>query len=363
MVGNDKVNKVAIMSIMLTKKKNVYNYSEPYIIAEIGANHNGDMNIAKRLIDSAKEAGVDAVKFQSWQPGSINSLENYNRHQVYNDSLKKHFGSLWEMDVAYHLTFEQHQMLKDYCTSIQLDFCSTPFSSEEAKLLNELNVPFFKIASMDINNYQLLRLVASFGKPIIMSTGMSTISEIGNAVQVIESEGNKDIVLLHCISIYPPDYLDINLNNIPMLMTAFPYPIGFSDHSLGTAIPLASVALGACVIEKHFTLDKNLEGWDHAISADRIEMEYIVNESKNINKALGNSDRFVSRAELEKIKEFRRSIVTTHALRAGEMIKLEDLTAKRPGTGISPAEMQYVIGRLMSKDIGEDEIVSWNDLV
>ena len=281
MVGRDKLRGLD-MKIQLTNNREIFNYSEPYIIAEIGANHNGDMNLAKKIIDSAKDCGVDAVKFQSWTPKSLISKKEYDENTEYNDGDggKKHFGSLKEMVEKYYLKEGQHFELKEYCNQIGVDFCSSPFSNKEVDLLNKLDVPFFKIASMDINHLELLKYVAKQDKPILLSTGMSSIPEIEKALETIKNEGNNKIILLHCISIYPPEHKDINLNNIKMLQDAFGFPVGFSDHSIGTAVPLASIALGACVIEKHFTIDKNLPGWDHQISADTLEMKQIVEESK-----------------------------------------------------------------------------------
>lgn len=353
------------MKIKLTKSKEVYNFSEPYIIAEIGANHNGDIELAKKIIDSAKDCGADAVKFQSWTPKSLIAKEEYDRNQSYDDGDggKKHFGTLKEMVEKYYLTEEQHYELNDYCNSINIDFCSSPFASDEANLLQKINVPFFKVASMDINNLELLKHIAKLQKPMLLSTGMATLSEIETAVKTIEEQGNNQIIILHCISIYPPKYKDIHLRNITMLQQVFKYPIGFSDHSIGTSIPLASVALGACVIEKHFTLDTDMPGWDHAISANPKELKEIVTESKNIAKALGNFHRTVSQDEEDKKLKFRRSIVTEKDLEKGQIIKKEDLTFKRPGTGIAPNEMKYVIGRKINRNFNEDELINWEDLV
>lgn len=345
-------------------KKALSNHSIPYIIAEIGANHNGEIDLAKKMIDIAKKAGADAVKFQSWTPESLIAKEEYDRNQSYDDDDggKKHFGSLKQMVEKYYLREEQHFELKEYCDSIGIDFCSTPFSNEEADLLEKLDVPFYKIASMDVNNINLLSYVARKKRPIILSTGMSSLAEIETAVKTIENEGNSEIVILHCISIYPPDYKDIHLNNITMLQKAFPYPIGFSDHTVGVSIPLAAVTLGACLIEKHFTLDKNMPGWDHAVSADPEELEVIVRESKNISEALGGYSRIVSKAEEDKKLKFRRSLVSSNSLLKGHTIKEDDLKSKRPGTGIAPDEMKYVIGRKVNRDIAEDELILWEDL-
>lgn len=335
---------------------------KPYIIAEIGSNHNGDMNLAKQIIQEAKNCGADCVKFQSFDVSSLVSKEEYEKNEKYNDSSKKHFGSLREMVEKYYLRKEQHYELKEYCDSIQIDFSSTPFSNKEVDLLVSLDVPFIKVASMDINNLPFLEYVGNQKKPVVLSTGMSDLGEIERALKVIEDSGNKEIILLHCISIYPPKYKDINLRNILMLKSAFAYPVGFSDHSIGTSIPLAAVTLGSCIIEKHFTLDKNLPGWDHAISSDPKELRKLVEESKNIYSALGSFNRIVSKEELEKRKKFRRSIVTTRGINSGEMLTEKDLLFKRPGTGIRPDEMKYILGKKLLRDYNEDELLKWEDI-
>lgn len=342
--------------------KEVKDFSVPYIIAEIGANHNGDMDLARKIIDSAKSCGCDAVKFQSWTPDSLISREEYDRNQQYDDSPKKHFGSLKEMVEKYYLRPEQHIELKEYCDNAEITFFSTPFSIEEADFLEEVKVPFYKIASMDINNLLLLKHIAKKNKPIIMSTGMATLAEIENAVKAIEDEGNRQIILLHCIAIYPPAFEDINLNNIPMLRQTFGFPVGFSDHSVGISIPLASVALGSCIIEKHFTLDKDLPGWDHEVSANPEEMRIIVAESRNIVDSLGTFPRTVSQAEEEKKLKFRRSIVVKRDLKQGHILTTDDMSFKRPATGIPPDEVQYVVGRKLKRDVSQDEIMQWDDM-
>ncbi|KAB7628235.1 N-acetylneuraminate synthase family protein [Alkalilimnicola sp. S0819] len=351
------------MELQLTKDFRISAGGAPYVIAEIGANHNGDLNLAKEMVAAAKACGAHAAKFQSWTPESLISESEYQSNQVYTDSPKKHFGSLRSMVEKYYLTEDQHRELKAYCDTIGIDFCSSPFSREEVDLLADLGVEFFKIASMDINNLDLLGYAASFQKPIILSTGMATLGEIETAIETIRAQGNDRIIPLHCISIYPPEYADINLNNIPTLQQAFGYPVGFSDHTIGFSVPLAAVALGACVIEKHFTTDKDLPGWDHEISADPEEMRIICAESRNIALSLGSHRRTVSPAEEQKKLKFRRSVVARHALEAGHVLTADDLAFKRPATGIPPNEAKYLIGRTLKQALDGDAILSWQDLV
>ncbi len=332
----------------------------PCIIAEIGSNHNGDMDLCHRLIDAAADAGAHAVKFQSWSEASLIADEEYARNTQYSDK-KRHFGTLREMVRAYQFTAEQHREAKKHCDARGIAFCSTPFCNEEVDLLEGLDVPFFKIASMDIVHMPLLRYVARKGRPVVISTGMATLAEIEQAVETVRAEGNSQIVLLHCVSIYPPDYGTIHLRNMATLERAFEVPVGFSDHTLGTAVPLAAIAVGACVIEKHFTLDREMAGWDHAISANPAELKTIIEEGQNIWKALGSNQRRVNDAEMEKRKKFRRSLVARRSLQKGTVLKEADLTAKRPGTGISPNELNYVVGRRLASTLSEDQVLRWGD--
>jgi N,N'-diacetyllegionaminate synthase len=334
----------------------------PYVIAEIGSNHNGDMPLCHRLIDAAADAGAQAAKFQSWTESSLIAKEEYARNTEYSDK-KKHFGTLQEMVKAYQFTPDQHREAHQHCRARGLAFCSTPFSPAETDLLESLEVPFFKIASMDIVHLPLLRYVARKQRPVLISTGMATLGEIEAAVHAVRSEGNQRIVLLHCISIYPPDYSIIHLRNLATLQQAFDVPVGFSDHTLGSAISLAAIAVGACVIEKHFTLDKNMEGWDHAISADPPELRTIVVEGRNVFTALGSTIRSVSEDELQKRLKFRRSVVARRRLEPGHVITELDLEAKRPGTGISPTELPYLLGRKLARGMAEDQVIHWTDLV
>ena len=334
---------------------------QPYIIAEIGANHNGDMELCKRLIDKAQECGADAVKFQSWSKTSLVSSAEYARNTNYADK-NRHFGSLEEMVERYQLTPDQHLDISAYCSKKGIAFTSTPFTFEEVDLLETLDVPCFKVASCDINYLRLLNYIGSKRRPVILSTGMSSLGEIERAISILRAAGSGPIALLHCISIYPPESKDIHLRNISTLEKAFGVPVGFSDHSLGITIPLAAVALGASIIEKHFTLDKDMDGWDHWISADPTELKTIVVESKNVFDSLGSSVRRVSQAEMDKRVKFRRRVVLSRAMIKGDILTEADLNFKRPGNGINPDEDTYIVGRRLKRDCAFDEELEWGDI-
>ncbi len=353
------------MKVQLTRKKEVFNYCRPYVIAELGSNHNGNMELAKKMIVEAKEAGADCIKFQSWTKDSIFARKKYeDNFFIADDYRDRDDYSLEEIVTEYSISESELLQMKDFSDEIGIDCTSTPFSKEEADfLIEKLDSPFIKVASMDLNNYPFLEYLAKKGKPIVISTGLSELYEIDKAVKVIEGAGNNQIVILHCVSTYPPVDKDVNLNNLKTLMMAYPdYPIGFSDHTIGTAIPLASVALGACLIEKHFTLDKEMEGWDHKVSATKNEMSEIVSNSIRICDALG-SFRITAPETEEKKREFRRSIVLTRALKKGEVIQSCDIDFKRPGGGFDPGMSEFVIGRTVNKDLGFDHILMNSDIL
>jgi N-acetylneuraminate synthase len=263
---------------------------------------------------------------------------------------------------TYQLTPKQHREIAEHCRSRDIHFLSSCFSPAEADLLESLDVPAFKIASMDVDHLPLLRYVGGKQKPVILSTGMATLGEVERAVATLEQSGSGPIALLHCVSIYPPRYDSMHLRNLLTLRQAFDLPVGFSDHSLGTAIPLAAVALGACIIEKHFTLDKHLPGWDHAISADPWELEVICRDGRNVFAALGGFVRTVSQEEMEKRCTFRRSLVASRDLRKGHLLGPEDVDYKRPGEGIPPDQAQRALGRALVRDIRADDAIAWADV-
>ncbi len=352
------------MKINLTQTKEVYNFCEPYIIAELGSNHNGDMQLAKKLIIEAKKAGADCVKFQSWSKDSIFSKVKYEENCFIGDDYRDRDDyTLEEIVEEFSISESELMEMKKICDELKIDFASTPFSKKEADfLVDALNAPFIKVASMDLNNYPFLDYLARKNKPMVISTGLSELYEIDKAVKTIEEAGNRNIIILHCVAIYPPKDEEINLNNIESLQKLYPdYPIGFSDHTLGTAIPLASVAKGACLIEKHFTLDKNMFGWDHKVSATPDELKTICEDSSRISKALGTF-RITSIESNERKNEFRRSIVTAKEIKKGDILKTEDIDYKRPGIGLSPEMDQFVIGRIASKDMPSDYIITKEDL-
>ena len=333
----------------------------PYIVAEIGSNHNGDMALCRRIIDAAKGAGADAAKFQSWSKASLIGRAEYERNTKY-AKLDPSALTLEQAVEKYQLTPEQHREAADHCRSRDITFLSSCFSREEVDLLESLGAPAYKIASMDVNHLPLLEVVARTGKPVILSTGMATLGEIEAALDVLGRGGSGPVVLLHCVSMYPCPPAEVNLRNIPTLRATFGVPVGLSDHSLGNAIPLAAVALGACLIEKHFTVDKKLEGWDHAISADPSDLAALVQGSRDVFDALGRAERIIGDRELEKRKSFRRRMVVRRPMKKGERLRPEDVDFKRPGTGIRPDELGYVVGRVLTRDLAVEDELEWTDL-
>lgn len=333
-----------------------------YVIAEIGANHNGDMALARKMIDIAKECGCDCVKFQSWDTG-IFSKQVYEENKFLADDYRDRDDyTLKEIVDEFAVSAAELAALKTYCDEVGIDFASTPFEPEQVDALAEMGAPFIKVASMDLTNDFLLHHMGRTGLPVLLSTGLGTLSEIDEAVRVLEATGNRQIVILHCVSLYPPEDSQVNLNNIDMLREAYDYPIGYSDHTIGTEISLAAIAKGACVLEKHFTLDKEMFGWDHKVSANPEEMAAITRGRDRIFAALGSKRRTVSAAEEEKKKAFRRSIVSRRDIRDGEIIDADAITYRRPGTGIPPNLAHLIVGARAVKLIEADAVIGWQDI-
>ena len=332
----------------------------PYVIAEIGANHNGDMDLCRRLVDAARECGADAVKFQSWSKNSLVSRAEYARNTRYVGD--RRVPSLEEAVERYQLTPAQHREMATYCRQRGAVFFSSCFSKEEIDLMEQLDAPAYKVASMDVNHLPLLAHIGRTGKPVLLSTGMATLGEVERALAVLRESGSGSVALLHCISVYPCPPELVNLRLLDTWHRAFGVPVGYSDHTLGDAVALAAVALGACVIEKHFTLDHALEGWDHGISADPTELRRLVEGGRQVHASLGRAVRTVDPAEIEKRKVFRRRMVAKRPLAKGERLTEADMEFKRPGTGIQPDEVSYVVGRTVLRDIEADGELEWTDL-
>ena len=323
-----------------------------YIIAEAGVNHNGSPETARRLADAAKAAGADCVKFQTFRAEKLVSRGAQKAEYQKNTTGS---GSQEEMLKKLELSYGDFTALKEYCDSIGICFLSTPFDAESIDFLNTLDMPFWKIPSGEVTNYPYLRRIAQTGKPVVMSTGMCSLDEIRAAVRVLQEYGTTDLQLLHCNTEYPTPFEDVNLKAMQTLRDTFGVKAGYSDHTRGIEIPIAAAALGAAVIEKHFTLDRNMEGPDHRASLEPEELAAMVRSIRNIEKAIGTGKKIPSPSEIKNIPVARKSITAKRRISAGETLTEENLTAKRPGTGISPMRWTEVVGTKAIRDFEEDE--------
>lgn len=339
-------------AITLNNGHVVSDYGVPYFIAEVNSSHNGNLERAKEMISAAKQAGADCVKFQSWTADTLYSKSYYDANPIAK-----------RMVTRFSMSPEDLRECAAYCAELGVGFSSTPYSKAEVDFLAELNVPFIKVASMDLNNYPYLEYIAKKQMPIILSTGMADMEEIEKAVQTIATTGNDKLCLLHCVSIYPPDNSIINLNQISALREKFPrYPIGYSDHSLGVEVPSAAIALGAGVIEKHFTLDKSKMGWDNGMAMEPDEFAKLVECCKNVQTAMGSKERIVPEAELKQRANMRRSIIAASDLPKGKVLEFADMDAKRPGTGLPPEMMARLVGKRLTSDIEKDTLINAEDI-
>ncbi len=329
--------------------------SKVFIIAEAGVNHNGSFEQAKRLVDLAVEGGADAVKFQTFISEKCISKKaqkaNYQKVTTGNEE------SQLEMVKKLELSFAQFQELKKYCDQKNIMFLSTPFDLDSAEFLNELGVVAFKIPSGEITNYPLLKKIGRYQKKVIMSTGMCELTEIREAVNILKMQGTTDISILHCNTQYPTPMQDVNLKAILQLKEEFGYPVGYSDHTMGVEVSIAAVALGASIIEKHITLDRNLDGPDQKASIELHELKRMVEYIRNIERALGTKEKRVTDSERENIAVVRKSIVASRYIVKGEIFTEQNLTVKRPGTGISPMRWDEVLGNTANRDYEADEMI------
>jgi N-acetylneuraminate synthase/N,N'-diacetyllegionaminate synthase len=334
------------------------------IIAEAGVNHNGDILLAKKLIDAAADAGVDYVKFQTFKADKLVSRDakkaSYQSKNI-NDGDDSQYNMLKKLELSH----QDHLELISYCKKKNIAFFSTAFDEEGVHYLNELGLTFFKIPSGEITNYPYLKVIAQCGKPVIMSTGMSTLSEIQDAINLLIENGLKkeNISILHCNTEYPTPMQDVNLKAMLSIKEAFDVNIGYSDHTLGIEVPIAAVALGALIIEKHFTLDRSLPGPDHLASLEPEELKAMVQAIRNIELAMsGDGTKKPSESELKNIAIARKSIHLNKNLLKGTIISNQDLMTLRPGDGISPMDWNNIVGKTLNKDKIEFDKLLYSDL-
>jgi len=327
-----------------------------YIIAEIGSNFDGNLDQAKRLIDLAKEVGADAAKFQSFRPDKIIAKNGFQTRNSFQGKWEK---SVYDTYSDAMLPREWHREIAEYCRGRGIHFFSSPYDEEAVDLLDEIGVPAFKIGSGDITYLTLVEYIASKGKPIILGTGASSIGEIEEAVNTIKSTGNQDIILLQCITNYPSPIEHANIRAMITLREAFEVPVGYSDHTPGRIVPLGAVALGACVIEKHLTLDKKRTGPDHSYAMDVPEMAAMIREVRLLEAALGSPIKQVTPAEAETVIIQRRGLFAKTDISAGTTITHEMIEPLRPAIGIAPKYIDLVVGRKAKVDINEGESRTW----
>ena len=330
-----------------------------FIIAEAGVNHNGNINLAKKLVDKACEAGVDAIKFQTFRAENLVTKEapkaEYQKNTTGN-------GNQFEMLKKLELSFEDHILLKNYCTEKGITFISTPFDFGSVDLLEKIDVPIYKVSSGDLTNLPLLKYIANKNKPIILSTGMANLGEVEEAVETIYKIGNKNLTLLHCTSNYPTDYEDVNLRAMVTMKEAFKLSVGYSDHTIGIEVPIAAVTLGAKVIEKHFTLDKAMDGPDHGASLEPDKLKMMVDGIRNIEKAMGDGIKRCRKNEEKSKFVSRKSIVAKLDIKKGQVITRELLDYKRPANGLSPKFTDQILGKKAKVEIKRDCIINFDKI-
>lgn len=327
------------------------------IIAEAGINHNGDVEIAKKMVHEARAAGADIIKFQTFVPEQEVSRYTPLTDYQYENTIGENFQNQIDMIKKYELTADQFRQIKKCCEEENIAFFSTASEMASIELLNNMGMDFWKIPSNEITDYPYLKRIAQFHKPVIMSTGISTPKEIGEAIEVLEKNGSGRITLLHCTSEYPAPYEEVNLRAMQTLKKTFGCDVGYSDHTQGIEVSIAAAALGATVIEKHFTLDKSMSGPDHKASIEANELKQLVRSVRNIEKALGDGVKRVTESEARNKDIMRKSIVASRRISKGEVLSAENLTTKRPGNGISPMQWEEILGSTANRDYEEDEMI------
>ena len=331
-----------------------------FLIAEAGINHNGDMDVAKKLVHASKASGIDAIKFQTFTSENLMTRMSGVAAHLDAGAGKE---DVYSFVGRVALSPEMHMELFSLCKQVGIPFLSTAGAPEGVDLLERLGVTAYKVASMDLDNLPLLDYVSRTGKPIILSTGMGTLGEVERALETVYSAGNEDVVVLHCTALYPPSLEDVHLLAMDTIRETFDVPVGYSDHTVGNAVALAAAARGACVIEKHFTLDKKMPGPDQAVSADPEDFLRLISDIRAVETARGSAIKRPVNAEIEMRRSFRRSIVAAVDIQAGSVVARDMLTFKRPGSGISPADLDWVVGRTARSAIAADNLVELKDLV
>jgi N,N'-diacetyllegionaminate synthase len=326
-----------------------------YIIAEAGVNHNGKLDLAFKLVDAAKNAGVDCIKFQTFKTSNFvlktAKMADYQQKNIINHT------SQFEMLKELELSYSSFKKIHDYCNIVGIDFMSTAFDFDSIDFLSELNMAYWKIPSGEITNLPYLEKIAKLNKPIILSTGMSTLEEVKDAINALRKFCLKEIVLLHCTTEYPTPFSEVNLNAMLTLKDQFDVKIGYSDHTNGTVISIAAVALGASVIEKHFTLDKNMKGPDHKASLEPFELNEMVKNIRIVEDSLGDGKKIPTKSEGNNLLIARKSIVASKQIMKGEFFSPDNLTTKRPGIGINPMKWYEIIGKKALKDYKVDDLI------
>jgi N,N'-diacetyllegionaminate synthase len=329
-----------------------------FIIAEAGVNHNGSIETAAKLVTEAKRAGADCIKFQSFK--AKNLLTPAAAKAEYQKRTTSADESQYEMIKRLELSEADHRVLIDRCRECGIEFLSSPFDEESADLLEKLGVARFKIPSGEVTNMPFLNYLAGKQKPMIVSTGMCTLAEVEDAVNVIRSAGNDRIVLLHCVTEYPAPFDQINLRAMETMSQAFQLPVGYSDHTPGIEVPVAAVALGAKIIEKHFTLDKNMEGPDHRASLEPHELKRMIDSIRNVEASLGSGIKKPAACEIPNRAVARKSLVSVRPIKKGSRIAAADIVIKRPGHGIQPKDIEKVIGLEVNRDLQADDVITWD---
>jgi N,N'-diacetyllegionaminate synthase len=338
----------------------IINMSRVFIIAEAGVNHNGSLDMALQLVDAAKQSGADAVKFQSFK---ADQLATRSAHKAaYQERTTSQAESQFDMLKRLELDRAAHERILRHCEDRGIQFLSSPFDLPSIDLLAEMNLPVYKVPSGELTNEPYLRKIGAKGKPVILSTGMATLGEVEEAINTLRAAGAGQLTLLHCVTEYPAPYAEVNLRAMHTLKLAFGLPVGYSDHTPGIEVSIAAAALGAEMIEKHFTLDRSLPGPDHAASLEPGELKAMVTAIRNVEAALGTGIKAPAPCEIPNISVARKSLVAAKSLPAGHKLQEQDLNIKRPGNGLAPKLMPALVGRTLRVAVEQDALIRWDDL-